>query len=523
MKGVRLADLNDRAVHEINSAELGEPTNAELDAQVVDMDRIAELAALSPVEYDRQRTAVARQMNVRASTLDKAVARARPAPPSVDAAELIIFPHRTQHPEPVSDIGAVLSSASELILSHMAMDQHWGDVVALWCLHTYAVDCFPVSPRLAVESPTHECGKSTLLNIVKELVCRPLKTSNIQPAGIFRIAEQYSPTMIIDEGDAFLHDNEPLRGILNSGHAKGDVVIRVEGDPLTPKPYKVFGACAFGLIGDLPPTLQSRSIACKLKRATAQEAAALVPFRTDRPPNACAEISAKFWRWAEDHRHVLSAADPDTTGLINRRRDNWRILYAVADVAGGDWPDRVRAAAAAVNRDPDALPQNLELLKDIRSIVMPAGRPIFDDISSTELLGTLVSLDSRPWSDWKAGKPMTAKALAHELKPFCIFPSSNGEKRGYDVATMVDAFVRYLDPQSVNVSEPQQPRGFKRLSKASVNTPSDTSKTERNPRFSGTPDTLTHQRPPQGVTRTVDAFQQWEMENNAAARDALGK
>jgi len=254
----------------------------------------------------------------------------------------------------------------------MAMDKHWGDVTALWCLHTYAFDCFPVSPRYAAESPTSECGKSTLLQIIKEMVHRPLKTSNIQPAGVFRIVEQYSPTLIIDEGDSFLHDNDPLRGILNSGHSKGDVVIRVEGDPLTPRPYKVFGPCAFGLIGELPQTLQSRSIANRLKRATAAEARALKAFRTDRPPQICAEIAAKFWRWADDNRDRLAEAEPDMGTMINRSADNWRVLYAIADIVGGEWPKKIKNAALKVCKHADAMSQNLELLSDIRSIVLDA-------------------------------------------------------------------------------------------------------------------------------------------------------
>jgi putative DNA primase/helicase len=465
-----------------------------MDAQVLDLDKIAELAALSAVDYDRQRETAAKELKVRVSTLDKEVEKRRPAAKPAGAEELIMFPPRDMAASPVDDIGGVLDAASDLILSHMAMDAHWGDVVALWCLHTYAVDCFPVSPRLAVESPTPECGKSTLLNIVKELVRRPLKTSNIQPAGIFRIAEQYGPTMIIDEGDAFLHDNEPLRGILNSGHAKGDVVIRVEGDPLTPKSYKVYGACAFGLIGELPTTLQSRSIACKLKRATAAEVGRLEFFRTDKPPAICGEIAARFWRWTEDHQHALANAEPDMSGMINRRRDNWRVLFAIADVAGGTWPDKIRRAAALVNGVPDALPQNLELLSDIRAIVAPGGKPMWDTIPSSDLLGALVSLDSRPWADWKAGRPMSAKALAAELKPFEIFPSSDGEKRGYAVASMMDAFSRYLPSQCVNVSETQQNRAF--LADFNVSEPiaADTSKNAKNPYGMGITDTLTHQQ-----------------------------
>ena len=139
----------------------------------------------------------------------------------------------------------------------------------------------------------------------------------------------------------FCHDNEPLRGILNSGHASGDVVIRVEGDPLTPKTYKVFGACAFGSIKELPGTLQSRCILNRLRRATKAEAGTKLQFRQDDPPIEAGMIAAEFQRWAEDNAHRLKGADPDMRGLFNRQADNWRPLFAIADLVGGEWPARI--------------------------------------------------------------------------------------------------------------------------------------------------------------------------------------
>ena len=63
---------------------------------------------------------------------------------------------------------------------------------------------------------------------------------------------------------------------------------------------------------------------------------------------------------------------------------------------------------------------NVELLHDIRTV--------FDDISamfigSTELVGKLADLDSRPWGDWKKGKAITTRAVADRLKVFGIVPN----------------------------------------------------------------------------------------------------
>src|SRR5262249_617789 len=77
--------------------------------------------------------------------------------------------------------------------------------------YAYLVDCFVSSPRLAVHSPEKECGKTTLLDIIRKLAWRPLLTPSIQQAGVFRVIERWKPTLLIDEADTFLRDNDGLR------------------------------------------------------------------------------------------------------------------------------------------------------------------------------------------------------------------------------------------------------------------------------------------------------------------------
>jgi putative DNA primase/helicase len=481
---LKLVDLNDHRARDLNSVTLGEPTEADCDTQAINRDRVAELAGLSRLEYDRQRLTAAKELGIRASTLDDAVNAIKgPRKPETTVNEPSIFPDREPWPDPVPDIGAVLEQASNLILRYMAMDRHWGHVTALWCLYTYLVHCFSVSPRYAAQSPTPECGKSTLLNLIFSLARKPLKTANIQLAGIFRIVELYDPTLIIDEGDAFLHDNEPLRGILNSGHASGDLVVRIEGEPLMPRTYKVFGAAAFGSIKALPGTVQSRCIVNPLRRATKAEASGKKQFRQDAPPAEAKMIAAQFQRWATDNADRLKGAEPDMRGLFNRQADNWRPLFAIASIVGGDWPTLIQNAALKITGIVDEQPINVELLIDVRRIFCPPGHGAngIEFIGSEPLRDMLAKLDggSRPWADWKArGKPLSAMALATMLKEFGIHPrhSPTGGARGYYLSEMHDAFGRYLPPQGVKPSEDQQNRAELPAFKPSNKVSSDTFK-----------------------------------------------
>ncbi|MEZ5544759.1 MAG: hypothetical protein R3F10_06175 [Lysobacteraceae bacterium] len=68
-----------------------------------------------------------------------------------------------------------------------------------------------------ITAPEKGCGKTVLLSAIGRLVKKPLSTSNISPAALFRAVDAWQLTLIIDEADAFLKENEELGGILNSG------------------------------------------------------------------------------------------------------------------------------------------------------------------------------------------------------------------------------------------------------------------------------------------------------------------
>ena len=74
------------------------------------------------------------------------------------------------------------------------------------------------------------CGKTTLLDVLGRLVRRPLPTANVTSSAVFRVVEAYRPTLLVDEADTFLRDNDELRGIINSGHRHGGCVLRTVGD-----------------------------------------------------------------------------------------------------------------------------------------------------------------------------------------------------------------------------------------------------------------------------------------------------
>ena len=71
-------------------------------------------------------------------------------------------------------------------------------------------------------------------------------------------------------------------------------------------------------------------------------------------------------RWAADQLDALRDADPAVPeSVFNRAADNWRPLLAIADAAGGEWPERARNAAVALAAEYTDESRRVQLLADI--------------------------------------------------------------------------------------------------------------------------------------------------------------
>ena len=143
--------------------------------------------------------------------------------------------------------------------------------------------------------------------------------------------------------------------------------------------------------------------------------------------------------------------------LFNRQADNWRPLFAIADIAGGNWPGLVRKTAdALIITDDGTETLGVKLLADIRFVFSDAKGVTIDlvegaTITSADLVNSLVKLDGRPWAEFgRAAKPITQNRLARTLVPFKVIPHKVGPRdarqSGYILTHFLDAFARHLPP-----------------------------------------------------------------------------
>ena len=461
-----VAKADAQAYRKTQDTQTGRPIGANSEDQV--NATISRLAGLPDLAYCRQRKDEADALGLGVTWLDKLVIQAKktanPAATNADAGAGQGRPIRLPEPEPWPeevDGAALLSNITLAVSRYMVVEPGAAECVALWAVHTHALDAFGITPRLAITSPRPQCGKTTLLDILQRLVARPLLAANVTAAAVFRVVEVALPTLLVDEADTFLPKNDELRGVLNSGHRRGGSVIRVVGEGMEVREFSTWGAAAIAMIGDLPSTLLDRSISIMLKRKRPDEVVESFRYHRTQDIDSLGRMCA---RWAADNITLLRSIDPIVpSNLYNRAADNWQPLLAIADVAGGTWPERARSIAAATV-DADQV-KRIGLLADVRDVFDAKG---VDRIRSIDLVAALVTMEGHPWAEYgKSGKPLSANGLARMLANDKISPNTirfgtgpDDTGKGYERKQFEDAFARYLVSLPNTIVTPSHPPDF---------------------------------------------------------------
>jgi putative DNA primase/helicase len=388
-----------------------------------------------------------------AAMVDAALDVAENTASSGTSAALLVLSDPEPWPDSI-DGSALLNDLAACYTRFVQLPDGGATSLALWTLHAH-VHAGAVSPILVLKSPTKRSGKTTTLTVLSALVPRPLMASNVTPAAIFRTVDMHRPTLLIDEADSFLTDNEEIRGILNSGHTRsGAVVVRTVGDDHDPRTFSTWCPKAVALIGNLHGTLEDRGIVLEMRRRAPTEK--VERLRLDRL-SEFEPLRRKAARWAADQRDALQGADPAVSSqLHDRAADNWRPLLAIADACGGKWPDDARRAAlllSGVTAETDTTPA-IQLLADLRQMFKEHA---VTRLGSDDIVRELGQREDRPWSEWSRGKPITVRQIAKLLRPFGVVPRQKWieaeNHRGYERGDLEDAFDRYLPPEPLDPLE----------------------------------------------------------------------
>jgi putative DNA primase/helicase len=362
-------------------------------------------------------------------------------------------------PDPVTDLGALLNDSVAQTKRFLIAPNTHHDTMALWSGHTHLLSreelAVDYTGRLAFQSPREKCGKSTGLKCVLLMSSNAIPAASLTPSAVFRAVDAFKISIMVEEGDnVFKNANPELLAVINSGADRMLAWVprseKTDDGKFEPRQFSCFAAVALTSINKLPQTLQDRSIVLQMRRATKDERPKKLTIRNR---GGLIDVGRKFARWGAD---LEGLPDPNIPpDLFNRIEDRWLVLFQIAQLAGGDWPERCRRAALADfdREEADAAEggPDGDLLADVWEVFYASGKA---RMFTKEICADLVNLSESPWTTANRGQPVNEYFLRAHLRGFLpddaekIAPRKwrDGpvQARGFHQLHLKDAFVRYL-------------------------------------------------------------------------------
>jgi hypothetical protein len=354
-------------------------------------------------------------------------------------------------PQPV-DGDVLLHDLSALVNKHVVTDDHCKVAVPLWDVLSFLIDVVDIMPILVITSPEKRCGKSRLLGLLLKLVRRPMPGVALTPATLYRAIEKWHPTLLIDEADGLLkdskgNDNVELRSVINAGHTREFAFVpRCVGENYEVQNFSTWAPKAIALIGRMPDSMMDRAIPIQMRRKTTAEQ---VSRLRETPQAVFDELRSKIVRWVQDNAQKIAQHVPTLpAGINDRAADCWLPMLAIADVAGGDWPDLARKAAVALSADTDEADTFVtKLLRALKEDFVDQGETGPDGFQVTDDICDHLNQDKEaPWANFK--NKLTPELLAKNLRRYKLKSERimlNGNRvRGFYWAKLEPVFDRYL-------------------------------------------------------------------------------
>ena len=368
--------------------------------------------------YASGRDRIAMLLEWRKSDVDKA--RKDRIKERANANQAKLAERDTPWPDPVFDVAPLLDEIVAEISRYVVASSSVMHAVALWIAFAHLVQRedleINISPRLAIQAPDTDCGKTVLLEAVACGVPRPDMLVSISASSLFRSVDADKNTLLIDEVDMLLDEgrNPDLRAVLQGGHRRSSAKVkrteRLTDGSFDPRVYNCFTAIATAGIGALPRTLQNRAIVAFLQRAMACE---VREHLVNAESETLIVIRRRLMRWADDLRELPDVDRPRE--LANRLGDNWHPLRRIAALAGGEWPARAwEAAVGPAVAPPPPGGAMTELLDAVWRVFEASKLP---RMLTVDIVTALLDLDEGKWRQVKnGGKAVDEYYLRDRLK-----------------------------------------------------------------------------------------------------------
>jgi hypothetical protein len=311
--------------------------------------------------------------------------------------------------------------------------------MALWVVLTYVYTAWDSIPYLYVGGPLGS-GKSTVFKVLSPMVIRPLVSSNMSEAAMFRTLHERGGTLLLDEAEQLWESGaDGLRTMLLAGYQRGGKATRLEEVNGTYKSveFDVYGPKALACIRGLPPALASRCITVTMFRAGHKSPK---PRRRIYP-------NERHWQEIRDALHMLAmshgpawlklAEKSDVCpAMTGRNYELWQPILAMAywfeshGVAGLLELTRRHALSVIESAKDDQAPDAEVILLQVLAKCLTESRAP----SPTELLNLAKDQEPALFKTW------SSTGVGKALSRYGIRSKKSGDRRYRD--TSLDELLR---------------------------------------------------------------------------------
>jgi hypothetical protein len=354
-------------------------------------------------------------------------------------------------PEPV-DTQALLSELEAQFGRYIIVHKKpIAAAITLWTCFAWCHEVATYSPILVIQGADTGLGKTNASKVIALLTPRAHVIAEPRGATLYRLVDRYHPTLIVDDADKLLPRRPDLAHIIKVSWTRGTKIPRTDTrtgeihhyDPFCPKLLN-----GIDLTAHLDPATQRRCITADLLPKLAGETVA--KFRHAIRDERFLTLRRQLKRWAADNMSALANADPAMPeALDDGQQMNWELLLAIADLAGGDWPARARAAAVQLTRERDEPSQGKRLLAAFRYLFGKHGA----ELTSQQVEQLLAANGDGEWANYKnKGRPINKWEVAfllkpHRIRPGTIHPRGRPSDNGYKASQFEIAFKHFLPPE----------------------------------------------------------------------------
>ena len=355
----------------------------------------------------------------------------------------------------MNDTAALLEEVCTYFRRFLVVSPDQLTALALWTMHTYVYEAFTTTPYLIVTSAEMRSGKSRVFECLECVVHAPFYGTGMTEAVLFRIIDQFRPTLLLDEMDRMFKERrgelserqEMIVAIVNLSYRRKGQVPRV-GLTREIEFFKVYCPKALAGIGHMPHTIEDRGVPIRMRRKLTTET--VEDWDEDITEADGETLRTRLEGWGAYARLQLARVKPEMPReLDDRARQSYKVLVAIADLAEEGWPERARDALVNLRAEAEnpKESQGMRLLRDVATFADVLVQ--HERMPTRELLDFLYVRGDSPWEEWwgpsegkKAARRLALVLAEYDVKPEQMWVDG-AKARGYETAAILGAVARY--------------------------------------------------------------------------------